>query len=226
MSVGSLSGVLGGTSGTTSAAQTDAAGIAENFDAFLQLLTTQLKNQNPLEPMDTNEFTNQLVQFSSVEQTIKTNQNLENLINVTSSNSAAAIVSFIGKTVSAAGASTNLKDGTAKWDYNLSDDAENSLVTIRDNLGEIVHSEQLSLDAGKGSYEWDGTNLTGGESPEGVYTITIDAKKTDDSTVQVDTTVTGVVDGVDFSKSDPVLNVGGVLVSLSSIKEVKTTTSG
>lgn len=220
MSVSSLNGVLAGAS-SSGTAKTDAAAIAENFDSFLQLLTTQLKNQNPLEPMDTNEFTNQLVQFSSVEQTIKTNQNLENLINVTSGNSSAAIVSFIGKTVTAAGASSNLKDGVAKWDYKLNSDAENTMITIRDALGNIVHTEKLSLSAGKGSYEWDGKNLAGGTSAEGVYSITIDAKDADGANVQTDTTVTGIVDGVDFSGSEAVLSVGGVRIGLGNITEVK-----
>lgn len=219
-------GSVGAASTTPTVAQTDAAAIAENFDSFLQLLTTQLKNQNPLEPMDTNEFTNQLVQFSSVEQTIKTNQNLEDLIKVTASNSTASVVSFIGKTVTAAGSSSNLKDGSAKWDYDLSADAEKTLVTIRDSRGNIVHSKEVSLSAGKGTYEWDGNNLSGVASPDGVYSITIDARKADGSTVKADTTLTGVVDGVDLSKADPVLNVGGVLVNLSSIKEVKSSSSG
>lgn len=225
MSVSSVSGALA-TASETSTAQTDAAAIAENFDSFLQLLTTQLKNQNPLEPMDTNEFTNQLVQFSSVEQTIKTNQNLEDLINVTSSNSTASIVSFIGKTVTAAGASTNLQDGAAKWNYVLDSDAENSTITVRDSSGNIVHTKQVSLEAGEGSYEWDGVDVNGNTAPDGVYTITIDAKTNEGATVAASTTFTGVVSGVDFSQTNPLLNVGGVLVDLSNIQEVKSNGSG
>ena len=96
-----------------------------------------------------------------------------------------------------------------------------TVVTIRDSGGNIVHSKVVSLNAGKGTYSWDGKNLSGVAAPDGVYTITIDAKGADGNTVKADTTVSGVVSGVDFGYADPVLNIGGVQVNLSQVKEVK-----
>src|SRR5215212_11938506 len=85
---------------TTSAANN--ATLAKNFDTFLSILTTQLKNQNPLEPLDTNQFTQQLVQFSSVEQQLKTNEFLEALVQANANSINSNAVSYIGKTISAA----------------------------------------------------------------------------------------------------------------------------
>ena len=97
--------------------------IAGDFDTFLKILTTQLQNQNPLDPIDSSQFTDQLVQFSSVEQSIKTNKNLEQLIALSGANAFTGVVSYIGKEVTAEGAATNLKDGAASWSFSLTKDA-------------------------------------------------------------------------------------------------------
>ncbi len=219
MTIENISNPLAGTS--AAAATTDAAAIAEDFDAFLQLLTTQLKNQNPLEPMDTNEFTNQLVQFSSVEQTLKTNENLEKLIALSAGNATSAIVSYIGKEVTASGASAYMKDSSANWEYNLAGAAPDTTITIRNAAGTIVHSETLSLDSGKGNYSWDGRTLGGGTAPDGVYSITIDARSANGNNVKADTSLKGIVEAIDLSGSEPVATIAGVRVNLSNISEIR-----
>src|SRR5690554_996733 len=104
--------------------------IADNFDTFLQLLITQLKNQNPLEPMDTNQFTQQLVQFTSVEQQLKTNEFLEAMLQSTQNSTNAYAVDYVGKTVSVSGTTTELHNGRAEWIYKIDNPAENTTVTI------------------------------------------------------------------------------------------------
>ncbi|MEO0962032.1 MAG: flagellar hook capping FlgD N-terminal domain-containing protein, partial [Pseudomonadota bacterium] len=101
------------------AAASASSKLNTDFDTFLTLLTTQLKNQDPLEPLDSSEFTNQLVQFSSVEQNIATNQNLEQLLNLTFANFATDAVGYIGKEVVAESPTAILTNGTANWDYEL-----------------------------------------------------------------------------------------------------------
>src|ERR1700712_1251997 len=101
-----VSGV--GSSSSSSSSATDRATIAGNFDTFLQLLTTQLKNQNPLDPLDTNQFTEQLVQFSSVEQQLKTNDFLSTLVSNNSNSINSNAVGYIGKTVAASGVRSEL----------------------------------------------------------------------------------------------------------------------
>jgi len=122
----------------TSTAATDRAGIADNFDTFLQILTTQLKNQNPLEPLDTNEFTAQLVQFSQVEQQIKQNDNLEAIAKLSAATAATNAVGFIGKRVSVSTAQASLANGGATWHYDASAASDSALFTIRDSGGSIV----------------------------------------------------------------------------------------
>src|SRR4051812_35690592 len=102
-------------SGGSSTSGTDRQTIAQNFDSFLLLLTTQLKNQNPLEPLDTNQFTQQLVQFASVEQQIKSNDTLNALLTSSHSSIVSSAASFVGMTVTAEGATTRLSEGKAEW---------------------------------------------------------------------------------------------------------------
>src|SRR3974390_2835673 len=96
-----------------------AQGLAGNFNEFLKLLTTQLQNQDPLSPMDTNQFTQQLVQFSSVEQQINMNTQLSTLISLQQTAQTAQAASFIGATVTVNGATAQLVNGRATWNYSV-----------------------------------------------------------------------------------------------------------
>ena len=218
MAIDALSAAALGSGATV--AKTDAKAVAEDFDAFLQLLTTQLKNQNPLEPMDTNEFTNQLVQFSSVEQQIKSNENLEKLLALSTSNATSTVVGYIGKTVTASGASSYLKDGAVEWTYKLAGAAPDTTISIRDAAGSVVFSEKLSLASGTGSYSWDGTMSNGATAPDGVYSITIDARDAAGNHISADTSLKGVVDSIDLSGAEPLASISGVRVNISNIKEI------
>lgn len=194
--------------------------IADNFDTFLQILITQLKNQNPLEPMDTNEFTNQLVQFSSVEQAVKTNENLEALLRINSATMATAAVSYIGKSITAEGVTSKLENGSASWTYSASRPVASAFVVIRDANGAVVFSEQRPLDGTSGVYEWDGRRSDGTLAPDGTYSISISGSDASGSPVSVKTAFGGVVDGVDLAGAEPVLLLGGRRVNLSSVKSI------
>src|SRR5918998_4843217 len=111
-------------------------GIASNFTAFLQLLTTQLKNQNPLEPLDTNQFTQQLVQFASVEQQIKSNETLNALLTSSRASTVSTASGFVGMQVTADGATTRLADGRAEWRLNVAR-AATAPISIRDRDGNV-----------------------------------------------------------------------------------------
>src|SRR3954451_25033706 len=95
-------------------------GIANNFQAFLQLLTTQLQNQNPLEPLDTNQFTQQLVQFAQVEQQLRSNDQLETLVALQQTTQQTQALGFVGQTVAVDGSTQNLTNSFAKWSFNVS----------------------------------------------------------------------------------------------------------
>ncbi len=215
MDIASISSAAAG-----SQAASDRRTIAENFDAFLSLLTTQLKNQNPLEPLDTNEFTAQLVQFTSVEQSIKTNQNLEQLLALSLSNAMNGMVSYLGKTVTAEGATSELRDGKAVWNYTLAADAPVARVSISNAQGQTVFAQTLALSAGAGQYTWDGRLDDGTTAPDGTYTIAIEAVDAQGNAVAASTRVQGVVTGLDMSTAEPTFTVNGSQVKLSAIKTV------
>ena len=163
------------TATSTAKSATDRAMIAENFDAFLLLLTTQLKNQSPLDPMDTNQFTQQLVQFASVEQQLKSNDTLNALLTSARGSSVSTAASFVGMQVTADGKTSRLADGKAEWMINPARAAQAS-VTILDSSGSVVASSTQSVPAGSQKFIWDGRTSTGGTAPPGDYTIQITAR--------------------------------------------------
>ncbi len=197
------------------------AGIADNFDTFLNILTTQLKNQNPLDPMDTNQFTQQLVQFTGVEQQLKTNTFLEALMNSSQNSSNTDAVSYIGKEVTANGTTATLENGGASWSFTTEAEVAEATVTIKDASGNVVYSEVGSLGEGAGNFLWDGIGSDNKPKPDGVYTITIDGKDLNNRKVPISTSTVGVVSAVDFSGVEPIFTVGGSKIRLSDVTAVK-----
>ena len=215
---------IDGVSGSATTASKNALSrstIADNFDTFLSILTTQLRNQNPLDPMDTNQFTQQLVQFTGVEQQLKTNDFLEALLLNTQSSHRADAVSYIGKQVSASGKTAELKDGGAFWAYNADANVANATVTIKDASGSVVYTETGSLNAGPGNFLWDGVGSDGNKRPDGVYTIEIMGTNLSGNAVKVSTQSLGVVTAVDFSGAEPMLTVGKNKVALKDMTDVR-----
>src|ERR1700709_1646971 len=139
--------------GTQSAAQQQLAG---NFDTFLTPLTTQLQNQDPLSPMDSNQFTQQLVQFSQVEQQIDSNKNLESLISLTKTQTTTNAVSYLGKTLTITDGSAALQNGAAKWAYSLPSDAASTKLMITDSQGHAVFNTTGDTASGLHAFSWDG----------------------------------------------------------------------
>jgi len=226
-----IEGVSGVATGASSMAETAASRktIADNFDTFLTLLTTQLKNQNPLEPLDTNQFTQQLVQFTSVEQQLKTNEFLEALVLGNQNTAATAYsatnqaVGLIGKTVVAQSNVSELKDGLASWTYTLGADAPEAQITIRNQEGSVVYQRQMEMSKGQGTFEWDGQDESGLDFSSGLYSIEIDAVDASGSPVTVLTQVKGEVLSVDLTGDEPVLTVGNSRINLASVLSVTQT---
>jgi flagellar basal-body rod modification protein FlgD len=193
--------------------------IADNLDTFLQLLITQLRNQDPLEPIDTNEFTAQLVQFSQVEQGVKSNDLLEKLVASQTGSASQTALGYIGKVVTADGATQTFADGGARWTLAADEDAS-ATFTVRDQTGAIVFTQTGSVESGSSVFVWDGTTSTGQRVRDGLYTLGVDARDGAGGAVKVSTRITGLVRGADFDGSEPMLDVGGVRVRLSTIGSV------
>lgn len=210
-----------GVAASAAASATSRTQIAGNFTQFLQLLTTQLKNQNPLDPLDTNQFTQQLVQFAGVEQQLKTNDTLTALLNSTQASTATGALGFVGAEVTADGATSALADGAAQWQLTAPRAASEAVITITDASGSVVATDNRTLTAGPQTYAWDGRTSTGQMGPDGNYTINVVARDATGQQMNVATELTGVVDGVDLTGETAVLTIGLVRVPFGSVKSIR-----
>jgi len=210
---------------TPTAAKTTEAlsGLNSDFDTFLTLLTTQLQNQDPLNPMDTHEMTAQLVQFSQVEQQIAQNKNLESLIALQTASADASSVSYIGHDVQIDGKSTNVTEDGTTWGYTLGGTAEAVTLNVLNAAGSLVYSEEGEVTAGvRHSFDWNLVNNSGDPLAPGTYTLNVSALDADGDPITVTTDSTGTVTGVQSGDDGPERLVGDdVVVALSQILKVK-----
>lgn len=198
--------------------QTAKVGLAEDFAQFLNLLTVQLQNQDPLNPMDTNEFTNQLVAFTGVEQQINTNQKLDSLVSLQLGNTMGAALGYVGLDVSYISSDFHF-DGAAetKIIYALDGQATSGKVRIYDEAGVIVHETDVATAAGKHEITWDGKDRNGQTAAPGTYEIKVDAVGPDGKAVGYSTVVTGRVRGVETQGGLIYLLVGERAVSTGNV---------
>ena len=199
--------------------------IAGNFDTFLQLLTTQLQNQNPLDPLDTNQFTQQLVQFTGVEQSLKTNDLLATLISLNAADNASSAASYLGASITADGSSATLANGKANWAFNAAKPAAKATFSVVDASGATVYSETKALDAGSSDFSWNGRSQDGSLYTSGTYTLKVDAKDAAGQSVTVSTEIAGTVQAVDLTTNPPTLGVGSVSVPLDKVKTLRRASS-
>ena len=198
------------------------ASLADNFDSFLKLLTTQLTNQDPLQPMDANEFTAQLVQFSGVEQSIKTNQMLDELISLTRADQLARSADYLGAEVEADGATVRLTAaGPANLTYRLEDPAAAVELSIRDAQGKLVWQAPGVAEAGAHAIAWNGRSSTGERLPEGLYTLEVAAIDGAGRPLTAATGIAGTVDGVEITGDQIMLSIEGVLVALGAVTALR-----
>jgi len=148
--------------------------IASNFTTFLQLLTTQLKNQNPLDPLDTNQFTQQLVEFAQVEQQMKSNDQLSSLVSLEKSAQATTALAYVGATVVVDGSTAPLTNSTANWSLNVSKPST-ATITIKDSTGQNVYTGTVAVNPGAQNFTWNGRGNDGRVWPDGAYTLTATA---------------------------------------------------
>jgi flagellar basal-body rod modification protein FlgD len=212
-------GASGPEAGTKSAVSE--AKLQEDLNRFLTLLVTQLKNQDPLDPLDANEFTSQLVQFASVEQQIYQNANLEKLLKVQQTSQISAMVGFIGKTIEAEGRSLPLQDGKAGLTYALPSSANSAKLIITDANGRIVLNRDVDGDAGRHSFTWDGRDEFGIRLPDGTYTVLVSALDRSGKLLEVNHTVSGRVTGAAGSNGSFTLHMGDVEVDFDKVLAVQ-----
>lgn len=195
--------------------------FTENFETFLTLLTTQLQNQDPLEPMDPSEFTNQLVQFTGVEQSIRTNANLEQLVALTNQNELSTAVSLIGKRIEASETRSPLQNGNASWSYSLNEQAEEVTLKVLNDSRITVFSTAGEKALGSHEFNWDGKDASGNSLPDGKYNLLITAKSKSGDNISSQINMIGPVSGVFSRDGVNMVDVEGLSVPISEIISVK-----
>ncbi len=195
--------------------------LANDLDSFLTLLTTQLKAQDPLSPMDSTEFTNQLVQFAQVEQQIYQNENLEKMLTASVKTQQAMAVNFLDSFIEAETDKVMLEDGKAVFTYGLSGDAKDVTVLVKDQSGRIVRSFGGAPSAGLHKITWDGTDLNGNPVEDGLYSLSVNATQREgapeDETLETWTTSLGKVTGVASDEKATYLAVGDMSVDMDKV---------
>jgi len=201
------------------ASPTNLGNIAGNFNAFLTLLTTQLQHQDPLSPLDTNQFTSQLVQFASVEQQINMNTSLSTLISLQQTAQATAALGFIGATVVVGGNTAQLANGQASWNFAVATPAT-ATINVLNASGQVVFSTTQAVQPGTQNFVWNGRNSVGNIMPPGSYTLSVSATGANGQPVAVATQVVGVVSGVNVNANPITLTVNGQSYPLNQITQV------
>jgi flagellar basal-body rod modification protein FlgD len=214
----SAPGTNSGTASSNKSSSNNTASIANNFQTFLTLLTTQLQHQNPLDPLDTNQFTAQLVQFAGIEQQMKQNDQLASLIAIEKSAQSTQALAYVGNTVAVDGSKAQF-DGSATWNLKAPKDT-NATISIINSAGQTVYSGNFSLQQGNASFVWDGRGNDGTQWPKGTYTLSATGKDSSGNNVSISTEIQGVVDSVDMTASPPLLSVGGQTYTTDQIKRV------
>lgn len=208
-----------GTSGTNS---TDPAlkQLSGNFSTFLNLLTTQLKNQDPTSPMDTNQFTQQLVMYSQVEQQIQSNSNLKTLIAQGQSTASQMAMDYLGKKVSIMNGQASLIDGEATWTYNLPSAAASAKLTVTNSAGKVVYTGDAEKTAGNHNFEWDGKDNYGNAQPAGGYKLTITAMDAGGAAINPAIASAGLVSQIDMTGTSPQLVIGYMTIGLGDVAAI------
>ncbi len=202
---------------TTSPATSSSAKLTQSYDSFLKLLTTQMQNQDPLSPMESSEFTNQLVQFSQVEQQISQNSKLDKLVSLQNNNQTQASLGFIGLDVEATGNAFTYDSKPVKMSYTLPEASTSTRIQIKNEKGVTVQTLDGVRSTSRQELSWDGKKSDGTAAPAGDYTMTVMAPKADSKLMTAKTTVFGRVSGIEAGNGVTTLMMGKVPVKMEDV---------
>lgn len=206
-----------------SQAQSAQDNLSSDLDNFLMILTTQLQNQDPLSPLDTHEFTNQLVMFADVEQSIQQNANLEKMLSLQGTNQAIGAVSYMGQNVKVDyNAFPKKAEETKTLEYTLPQDAKTATIQVFDAQDNLVYTGPAETSKGTHSFEWEGKDGDGNHLPEGAYSFQIKAVDSDDKAIEEDLkySVSGQVESVEYADGQTILHLGDVPVNINRVEAI------
>jgi flagellar basal-body rod modification protein FlgD len=205
--------------GTSTSASGAGINLAGNFQTFLTLLTTQLQNQDPTNPLDTNQFTQQLVEFAQVEQQINSNTSLSTLVSLQQTAQSTQLLNFVGDTVTVNSNAAQLTNGQTSWSFSSPQPATATL-NIANSTGQVVYTGTMTMQTGQNTFTWNGQDNNGMQWPDGTYTMSVTAQSASGQSVGVTTLVSGVVNSVDLSQTPPTLSVNGQNFTINQIQGV------
>jgi len=210
-------------SSSSSSSSAISASVQSEYNTFLTILTTELQNQDPTSPLDTNQFTSQLVQFSALEQNLQTNSLLQQLVTNQSQGQVNSALGYLGHTVQATGDSFQL-DGTSTdtptLAYSLASNANTAVLNVVNSAGQTVRQISVPTTAGAHSETFDGNDTSGEQLPAGTYTFQVQATDTKGNAIAATTYETGEVTGIDTTDGVVNLHIGGVTVPASNVVQV------
>ncbi|MBP7336633.1 flagellar hook capping FlgD N-terminal domain-containing protein [Niveispirillum sp.] len=224
MSISGLTGSTGtsGTSGSSGSQKSALGDLSDNYETFLTLLTSQLQNQDPLQPTDTAEFTKQLVQYSQVEQSIKTNQKLDDVVSAINKGQPNQALSYLSKTVEIQSNGIALQDGKAHLTVSTDKPAAEASFEITDaKTGKVVRTMALSKFAGTQDVNWDGLDNSGNQLADGTYKGVAKITGTDGKEVSAQVMSFGRVTGVDLTAGEPYLMLGSLPITMTNVLSIK-----
>ena len=198
-----------------------AGNLADNFDTFLRLLTQQLQNQDPLNPMDSQEFVTQLVQFSSVEQQIAQTRSLDALLAMQSASAVMSASGYVGREVTLATDTAELAGGEARWSYNLDRNAQGTDLVVSDRNGRVVATLPGATGSGSHDFAWNGRDMAGNTLPAGLYTLEVVARDAQGERIAAPVRVSGRVTGVDMSGPEVRVELGAVSAPFANVIAVR-----
>ena len=193
--------------------------IAGNFQSFLTLLTTQLQNQNPLDPLDTNQFTQQLVEFAGVQEQLNTNDSLASLVSLQQTAQSTQALTFVGKTAVVKGSTTALTNSSATWNVDVPQ-SSNVNIAVANSSGQTVFTTTVPMAAGNQAFTWNGQGSDGTQLPDGQYSLTASAADSSGKPVALATQIQGVVSSVDLTQSPPLLTINGQSFTVNQIQSI------
>lgn len=209
---------------TSAAASATAASsgtqLASNFSTFLTLLTTQLQNQSPTDPLDTNQMTTQLVQFASVEQQLTTNRNLERLISLQQASQVTAAAPLIGQRAEVESDRLALQGGRAELHLPAAGTARTAEISVLDGTGRTLRAATATLAEGGSSWAWDGRDGAGRSLADGGYRVQVVGRGANGEVVPLDFTVAGTITGAAQGDGGVTLAIGGVSVPFDKLRRL------
>lgn len=200
--------------------------LTDNFDTFLTLLTTQLRNQDPLEPLDTEQFTQQLVQFAGVEQSIQTNSNLETLISLQASSQREQSLDLVGRVASIESNETifgnERTDRTTRWRYTVPQGVSAVSLHVIDASDNVIAELEGPDSPGRHDLVWNGLDSEGDAVADGTYRLRATATNSDGTNTALNIQTRDLVSGVQFNQSGPRLLIAGQIISPDAVVRVDT----